>query len=167
MFKTIGLMMIFLSSLLVGASAVLKLRERVNMLCAVKMLVCRLDRKLTLFMPEFSRLFDDENEYPISQLTDTIREEMAKGASARESVGKAFSSECVTRLLKAEERGFLTETFAAIGESDIDSAKKLLSDMETTLDVYISQARESEKKDSKVALALPVYIGAAAVIILM
>lgn len=165
--KLCGVILILLSSIAAGVSYSSRLHERVKMLISLKTLVIALGNELSMYMPELPDVYSSNRDERTKPLTDDLSAAMNEGLSPDEAAERAFSSETAKRLLLPDEREFLAAVFAQLGSGDLQSADKLLSGAEKRLETYISAAEEKEKKSSKVGMAAAVYIGLAAVILMM
>ena len=167
MIKTAGLLLLFFTSLMTGYSYSERLSERVRLLRALRLLLTRFSRELTVSRPELSRLFMSDNNASTSIITGRIAELLDSGSSPEESVRAAFCEPYPKRLLKQDERDYLTSVLAQLGGGDVSSALKVLGDCACSVDEYIESAVLDERKKAKAGLSLSVYIGLAAVILLM
>ena len=167
MIKLFGLLLLFSSSVLVGVSMAQRLKERVALLLALRLLMQSIKAELSISMPELHELFSHSSNERTKPITDRLSERLQAGLSPRESADDAFSSPYAKRLLAPQEREYLARSLSALGMGDLKCACETLDAACSQLDVYITQASENEKQNTKVSLALSVYTGLAVVIVLL
>ena len=167
MIKLFGLLLLFFSSVMVGLSIVFRLRERVKLLRAFSSLVHAFRLKLSVSRPELLQLFLSDIDSLTQPITSKIAACLAENGAPQICVPKAFDSSYARRLLKDGEREYLSTVFSQLGSGDIPSALEILDSASTVIESYIKIADDEERSNSKTTLTLSVYIGLAAVILLM
>ncbi len=167
MLRLSGALLILLASLLFGLSSVLRLRERVCLLGALKLFVMNVRRELSVAMPELRELFSMNENERTKPITDMIASAISSGEMPHTAVENAFSSQYAKRLLKPDEREYLAKTLSTLGSGDLQSAEETLGYLQAQLELYTESAAEEERKNSKVSLAVSAYIGLAAMILMM
>ena len=164
--KLMGLLLLFLAIVMLGAAYVSRLRERVRLLKAFKLMMLSIKRKLSVSRPCFSELFADNADTETLPFTSVIAERMKNGDAPENAVGAAFSEACALRLLKRGERVFLSETLISLSLGDLSESLGMLGNACEELDSYIIGAEEDERKNAKPVLSAAVYIAMTAVILL-
>lgn len=165
--KLLGLLMLFLSIVSVGASYATRLRERVRLLKAFKELMLTLKRRFSVSRPSLAELFQTDSDPLTQPFSRAIYEGIGSGESPVRAAEAAFSSPCAVRLLKSAERAYLCGVVASLAEGDVSSVLGTLDSAADELGAFIAEASEHEKKNAKTGLALSFYIGLAVVIMLL
>lgn len=167
MIKYIGLLFIFITSVLIGFSLTEQLNNRIIILKSIKAMLQQFKIDITYQMPTVRELFSKNGDNIISELTNKISKNLQNGFTPKESVEKGVdSSACISSLSK-EERYFLIEIFSELGTSDVDGQISLLENAVERIDFYIENSIEDKRKNSKVYLTASIYTGIALVIILL
>lgn len=167
MTKLAGSLLIFVSSVMTGLAYACRLKDRVRLLRAFKALVQSFSAQLSLSRPELSRLFLTDSGSMTSPITGMIGNALSENGTPEECVRAAFDAPYPKYYLTEAERSCLITAFSAIGGGDLASALKTLESASKALDTYINNAAEDERARSKTGFALSVYVGLAAVILLM
>ncbi len=167
MIKSVGLLMLFIASVMVGIMLTEKLKNKIVILKSIKLLLQQFKRDITYSMPTLSELFSNADIEPILQFTDMISRKLENGYSPEESISKSIDLTPSLSVLSDEEKSFLIQTFSSVGKSDAESQTLLLENAVGRIDYYIETAIENQRKNSKVYMTASVYIGLAVVIILL
>ena len=167
MIKYIGLLFIFIESILIGFSFNEKLNNKIKILKSVKSLLQQFKIEIAYRMPTLIELFSEYTDESILQLTNNISENLKNGLTSEKSVinGVEFSS-CV-RILSKEEKYFITDALSKLGTSDTDGQISLLENAVERIDYYIENAIEDKRKNSKVYMTASIYIGLVIIIVLL
>ena len=166
MTKLFGAIFIISASVLTGFSIGTKLHERVRLLTALRIMLQRLRRELSVSMPEYIQMFENDRDELTKPISSRIVTELKGGGTPSGSVKLAFSSAYSVRLLKSDEREFFSGVLSMLGEGSLSGAEDMLTNADEQIRQFILSAQEEEKNRSRVSLALSVYIGLAAAILL-
>ena len=167
MLKYLGLILIFITSILIGFSLNERLNDRIKILKSIKSLLQQFKIDINYQMPTVTELFYEKTDINISQLTDNIYDNLQNGFTFEESIANGVECSPCVNVLSNEEKYFIINTFSKIGTSDTDGQISLLENAVERINFYIENAVEDKRKNSKVYLTTSVYIGLAIVIILL
>ena len=167
MIKCIGLILIFVTSVLIGFSLTERLNNRIKILKSIKSLLQQFKIEINYQMPALTELYNQSEDNNILQLTNNILQNLQKGLTPEESVVKGVECSPCTDVLSDEEKSFIISTFSRIGTSDTEGQISLLENAAEKTDFYIENAIENKRKNSKVYLTASIYTGLALVIILL
>lgn len=164
--RSIGLLLLFITSLMTGIYLAGRLRERVRMIDSIRSAVQTMRRMLDYEMPQLSVLLSSCCSTPAAEILAAAASEIESGLTPLESADKALSGHS-SSLIGEDVAAVVRDVINGIGRSDRESACRLLDDAERRLTDFLQAAREREIKESRITVSLSIYAGAAAVILLM
>lgn len=167
MIKYIGLLFIFVTSVLIGFSLNERLNDKIKILKSIKSLLQQFKIEITYQMPTLTELFSECTDYNISQLTNNISENLKNGLTSEKSIINGIECSSCVSVLSKEEKYFITDVLSKLGTSDTDGQISLLENAVERIDYYIENAIEDKRKNSKVYMTASIYIGLVIIIVLL
>lgn len=167
MLKYVGLLLIFITSVLIGLFFTERLNNRIIVLKSIKAMLYQFKIDITYRMPTLIELFSQVTDVNIIKFTNNISENLRNGLTPEDSVAKGSEFAACMSVLSENERYLVINTCSSIGTSDTDGQISLLENAIEQLEFYIENAIDNKNKNSKVCLTASIYTGLALIIILI
>ena len=165
--KIIGAVLIILTSWLTGIMLSKRLSQREELLIELKQLLSEIKRRITYEMPTMCDLISNCGTQYLKPFTDNMYNSLSGGYTINESVISAVADTPLLCVLQDCEKQLITDVLSSLGAADSTSVREITDSTIIQLDHYIGLAQENRQKNSKVYFVTSLYIGFAAVILMI
>jgi len=162
-----GAVLTLLTSWLTGIMLSARLSEKENTLIAFRQLFCEIKRRITYEMPDMCQLINTCTVHYLKPFTDNMYNCLLQGYTIDESVKEAVNNTPLTNILENDEKDFIAGVLSSLGTADCEAVTEITDSAIIHLDNYIELAKENRQKNSKVYFIVSLYIGFAAVILMI
>ena len=156
MMKAAACILILLSSLLTGLTVSARLSRRVAYLDAALRLVSMIETRMSCFLEPLDPLL------AVLHVGSPLMKNAPEG-SFFDAWKAVFSARDLP--IRESDRALLLSFGASLGASDLAGQRALCADMRARLNTALDGAREEKRRFARLGAALPVFAGAAVVIL--
>ncbi len=165
--KYIGIVLVVLTSLMVGLSLVHRLKHRVSLLQSISDTLTAVRREISYGMPPLTEILNICACGELSQFTHTLADMLNNGESIEFAVECAAAQTEPLRILTRAEYEMICTVFAKLGTTDAATQLDIIDGALCRVGEFIASAKQRCAANSKVYLTLSLYVGLTAAILLI
>ena len=167
MIKYLGIMLIFISCVMIGIFRVSKLSNHISVLQSTINMLGTFQRELNYSQPLLYELFYTYTDEVIDDFVLLLSQSVKDCDNLENCVSECMRNSQSLAVLSKAEKETLEELLSSLGVSDIDSQVSLLSGGIGRFDEFLKAAKIQKEKNSKVYITFSIYIGLAAAVLLL
>lgn len=167
MIKYFGIMLLFISCVMIGVFKVSRLSNHISVLQSTVNMLNTFQRELNYSQPLLSELFCTYSDEVIDDFALLLSQSVKDCNNLESCVAECIRNSQSLAVLSKAEKETLEELLSSLGASDIDSQVSLLSGGIGMFDEFLTSAKTQKEKNSKVYLTFSIYIGLAAAVLLL
>ncbi|MBQ2152732.1 MAG: stage III sporulation protein AB [Clostridia bacterium] len=165
--KITGAVLILITSWLTGIMLTAGLSDKENTLREFRQMFCEIKRRISYEMTDMCELINTCTVHYLKPFTDNMYNCLSQGKSIDESVQNALNNTPLTNVLESDEKDFIVGVMSSLGMADCEAVTEITDSAIIRLDNYIELAKENRQKNSRVYFIVSLYIGFAAVILMI